>query len=85
MSFGSHMSEVTPEVVRAMRAAIKVTCVAKLFAANITADGPRGDHRPRQVRPGPVGPLSENSAFLVMATWLPSDCRPSSRTWATPT
>ena len=54
MSFSSHTSEVTPEVVRAMRAAIKVTGVAKLFAANITADGPA--ETPRQVRPGPARP-----------------------------
>ena len=85
MSFGSHTSEVTPEVVRAMRAAIKVTGVAKLFAANITADGPaeiiaRGKYVLAQ-----FGPLSEDCAFLVRATWLPSDCRPSSRTKATPT
>ena len=37
-----------------MRAAVKVTGVAKLFAANITADGPA--ETPRQVRPGPARP-----------------------------
>ena len=85
MSFSSHTSEVTPEVVRAMRAAIQVTGVAKLFAANITADGPaeiiaRGKYVLAQ-----FGPLSEDCAFLVRATWLPSDCRPSWRSKATPT
>ena len=59
MPFGSQMSKVTPEVVRAMRAAIKVTGVAKLFSANITADGPaqiiaRGKYVLAQ-----FGPLSE--------------------------
>merc|ERR1711933_631045 len=59
------MNECIPEVVKAMRAAIKETGVGKLFSANITADDPvemvsRGKYVLSQ-----FGPLSENCAFLV--------------------
>jgi hypothetical protein len=59
------MNECIPEVVKAMRAAIKETGSSKLFSANITADDPnemiaRGKYVLSQ-----FGPLSENCAFLV--------------------
>ena len=59
------MNECIPEVVKAMRAAIKETGSFKLFSANITADDPnemiaRGKYILSQ-----FGPLSENCAFLV--------------------
>ena len=59
------MNEVIPEVVKAMRASMKETGVAKLFSANITADDPaemiaRGKYVMAQ-----FGPLAENCAFLV--------------------
>ena len=59
------MNECIPEVVKAMRAAIKETGSSKLFSANITADDPeemiaRGKYIMSQ-----FGPLSENCAFLV--------------------
>merc|ERR1711972_684551 len=59
------MNECIPEVVKAMRACIKETGVAKLFSANITADDPaemiaRGKYCMSQ-----FGPLAENTAFLV--------------------
>ncbi|CAE8649858.1 unnamed protein product, partial [Polarella glacialis] len=59
------MNECIPEVVKAMRAAIKETGSSKLFSANITADDPnemiaRGKYVLSQ-----FGPLGENCAFLV--------------------
>ena len=59
------MNECIPEVVKAMRAAIKETGISKLFSANITADDPaemiaRGKYIMSQ-----FGPLAENCAFLV--------------------
>jgi ribulose-bisphosphate carboxylase large chain len=59
------MNECIPEVVKAMRAAIKETGHSKLFSANITADDPnemiaRGKYILSQ-----FGPLGENCAFLV--------------------
>merc|ERR1719437_221731 len=59
------MNECIPEVVKAMRAAIKETGMSKLFSANITADDPaemiaRGKYVLSQ-----FGPLGENTAFLV--------------------
>jgi len=59
------MNECIPEVVKAMRACVKETGVAKLFSANITADDPvemvsRGKYIMAQ-----FGPLAENCAFLV--------------------
>merc|ERR1712203_679357 len=59
------MSECIPEVVKAMRACVKETGIAKLFSANITADDPvemisRGKYVLAQ-----FGPLAENCAFLV--------------------
>ncbi|CAE8674687.1 unnamed protein product [Polarella glacialis] len=59
------MNECIPEVVKAMRAAIKETGSSKLFSANITADDPnemiaRGKYVLSQ-----FGPLGENCAVLV--------------------
>merc|ERR1711972_16897 len=59
------MNECIPEVVKAMRAAMKETGQSKLFSANITADDPaemvaRGKYALSQ-----FGPLAENCAFLV--------------------
>ncbi|CAE8708011.1 unnamed protein product [Polarella glacialis] len=59
------MNECIPEVVKAMRAAIKETGSSKLFSASITADDPnemiaRGKYVLSQ-----FGPLGENCAFLV--------------------
>merc|ERR1712076_277489 len=59
------MNECIPEVVKAMRACVKETGIAKLFSANITADDPaemvaRGKYVMSQ-----FGPLGENTALLV--------------------
>ena len=64
------MSEVIPEIVIAVCAAINETGVAKLFSASFTTDDPaeiiaRGKYILAQ-----FGPLSENSPSWLMAMWL---------------
>ena len=59
------MNEAIPKVVKAMRAAIKETGVAKLFSANITADDPAEMTVCGKYILAQFGPLSENCAFLV--------------------
>merc|ERR1711972_828221 len=59
------MNECIPEVVKAMRACIKVTGESKLFSANITADDPAEMIARAKYVMSQFGPLAENCAFLV--------------------